>query len=516
MQSAGLTEKLNELSSGEFSYLKLKSIDVKNSAVPGGAALCVVTYMYPENMGEIPDKDRERIKELTEKLLRLKGRPEILFKKSHLDAAFIASDVFRYLSESPAIGFLLDNKDITVSAAEGAVEIEARFFDSVCDYAERSGLKQKLYDYLDQNYCAAFKIVFSKKQGEIEAAPVSGANIYKAFGAKPVKITEVEKFIGQVVTDTPRRIADVTNPGNDVTVCGTIKFINRYDIKKGKNPEGRHVFNYTIEDYSGKMKIVYFSKTDTDKRADTLITGIKIAVRGNVEKDDYNGVSRLVMFAYDISLCEIPPPAEERIVKAPPPKAYKKVFPVKAEAAEQEDFLTEKRQSALLKNNSFVVFDVETTGLNASDKIIELAACKIEGGVIREHFSTLIDPEMFIPASSTKINLITNQMVVDAPPIEEVIGDFYKFCENCALAAHNIEFDHGFVTRAGAGFGYIFDHKQFDTCIMARELIPGLSNYSLGTVCRALNIVNETAHRALSDAVATAKVFIKLADKIQN
>ena len=515
MRDNGLIERLNEESDGRYSYLKLKSIDVKQAVVAGDSLLCVVTYLYPESMETVSDGDREAVAEITRRLLELKGKPEILFKKSHIDAEFISADVYRFLSESPAIGFLLDKNDIVVTAAGGAVDIEVRLFDSVHDYAVKANIKQKLYERLDADYCAEFKINLAKKQGEITAAPKDDGNIYRAFGAKAVKITEVERFIGKEITDTPRRISDVKSAGNDVTVCGSIKFINKYDIKKGKNPEGRHVFNYTIDDGYGKIKVFYFSKPDTDARADTLIQGTKIAVRGNVEKDDYNGMSRLVMFAYDISLCEIPPQSAEKIVKVAPPKNYKKVFPVKVTNLAQDDFLTEMPPlNSLLEKNAFVVFDVETTGINATDKIIEISACRVEGGVITEHFSTLVNPETLIPAAATKVNLITNQMVADAPRIEEVIGDFYKFCENCAIVAYNIEFDHGFVTRAGADFGYVFDHKQYDAYALARQYIQGLSNYALSSVCRFYGIVNETAHRALSDSIATAKAFIKLTDKI--
>ena len=510
MQDNAILEKMNELTGGEFSYLRLKSVEISEKS-----AACVVTYLYPETPDGIAQEDMDKIAALTRKIIEL-NTAEILFKKSHLDAEFIKADIFRFMSESPAIGFLLDQKDISVAVRGGAVDVDISLFGSVYDYAVKTGLKQKLFDLLNKNYCAEFLIGFKVKAGEITAAPRDDEAVYKAFGAKTVSIQEVEKFIGNIVVDAPRRIVDVKTPANNICVCGTIKYINRYDIKKGKNPEGRHVFNYTIEDYSGKIKVVYFSKVDTDKRADTLIEGTKIVVRGNVEQDNYSGMSRLVLFAYDISLCEILPEKKEKIVKAPPPKKYRTVFPEKVTYQHQEDFLTENQGLCpLLQNNSFVVFDVETTGLNIDDKIIELSGCKIEGGVITEHFSTLIDPEMLIPAESTKINFISNQMVADAPKINEVIGDFYKFCENCSIVAHNIEFDHGFITRAGAEEHYVFDHKKYDTVHIARKHIPNLSNYSLKNVCRVLNIVNETAHRALSDAIATAKAFIKLAERIE-
>ena len=101
-------------------------------------------------------------------------------------------------------------------------------------------------------------------------------------------------------------------------------------------------------------------------------------------------------------------------------------------------------------------------------------------------------------------------MLVFAPTLEDVIADFYKFTKGSVLSAYNIGFDIKFLKNAGLKYRYNFNNEQIDTLELARSKIASLSNYKLSTVVKALNISLVDAHRALNDAIATAKVFIKL------
>jgi len=162
-------------------------------------------------------------------------------------------------------------------------------------------------------------------------------------------------------------------------------------------------------------------------------------------------------------------------------------------------------------DGEYVVFDVETTGLDsAKDEIIEIGACKIKNGKIIDVFSTFVKPNRKIPTEITELTGITDEMVADAPTINYVLPDFYKFCCGATIVAHNLTFDMGFIHNVAKRFSYNFNHNTMDTLEMARKKIGGLKNYKLGTIVDHLGIVLENAHRAVNDATATAKVFIKL------
>lgn len=209
-------------------------------------------------------------------------------------------------------------------------------------------------------------------------------------------------------------------------------------------------------------------------------------------------------------IAEIEPHKEEKLEET-----YKYVKPEMYISLKQDNlFDVSVDVNDYLKNNKFVVFDLETTGLFFTQhEIIEIGAVKIENGKITETFSTLIKPEGKISEEITKITGITNEMVKDAPSFQNVLCDFYKFCEGCVLVGYNIlEFDIKFLNYHANKFGVDFDHKIEDALILARKFCLGLKRYKLKDVCNHLEIVLENAHRALFDTIATAEVFIKLSN----
>ena len=158
---------------------------------------------------------------------------------------------------------------------------------------------------------------------------------------------------------------------------------------------------------------------------------------------------------------------------------------------------------------------METTGINPETcKIIDIGAFKIVNGKIVERFSTFVNPECEIPEEASKVNRITNDLVKDAPTIEMALPDFYKFCYGSVIAGYNnIGFDDLFIAKEGKKQYYNFDNKRDDVIRIARANVPSLSNYKLSTVCKALDVPLVDAHRATNDALATAKLFIKLVEK---
>ena len=143
------------------------------------------------------------------------------------------------------------------------------------------------------------------------------------------------------------------------------------------------------------------------------------------------------------------------------------------------------------------------------DRIIEIGAFKIENGEITESFTTFINPQRKLSEEITALTGISEDMVKDAPIYEDVMGDFFKFCEDCILVGHNIAgFDFKFVDYYCASLGYILERKIIDTIPLAQELLF-LSNYKLNTVADKFGITFNH-HRAIDDALTTAKIFIEL------
>ena len=160
-------------------------------------------------------------------------------------------------------------------------------------------------------------------------------------------------------------------------------------------------------------------------------------------------------------------------------------------------------------DDPYVVFDIETTGFSPlSDRIIEIGAVKVVNGTITDKFSTFVNPDIPIPFRIEQLTSINDSMVLPAPKIDKVLPDFLKFCEGCALVAHNASFDVSFIAHNAEELGLPFDPTVLDTVTLARILLPQLNRYKLDTVAKALNVSLENHHMAVDDAGATAEIFV--------
>ena len=168
-----------------------------------------------------------------------------------------------------------------------------------------------------------------------------------------------------------------------------------------------------------------------------------------------------------------------------------------------------------IDEEEFVVFDIETTGLNShTNKIIEIGAVKIKAGRIIDRYSQLINPGISIPYYITEITSITNEQVANQPKIDEVIGKFVDFIGDAVLVAHNAPFDMGFIKRDIKEYLNIdLENSVIDTLQMARDLFPDFKKYGLGDLNKSLGLALEKHHRAVDDSQATANMFIIFLEK---
>ena len=158
----------------------------------------------------------------------------------------------------------------------------------------------------------------------------------------------------------------------------------------------------------------------------------------------------------------------------------------------------------------YVVFDLETTGFNPDkNKIIEIGAVKISGGEIVGRFSEFVNPREPIPFRITELTSIRDDMVIDAPSIEEILPRFMEFCQGAIMVAHNADFDMSFILADCKRQGIDCDFTYIDTVALARFLLPNLSRYKLDNVAKALGVSLEHHHRAVDDAECTAHIFEK-------
>ncbi len=407
----------------------------------------------------------------------------------------------------PSAAAFISPEDITVEIHESGGAFVIAADESERAHVLKDGIADAAVAELNRRFCGSYTGGFrfyKKDLGEIEYDRESEERV-----AAP-RFFPVEKYapIDGAAPESAVYIADLTKEAQGITVCGTVSYIEERETKKGKP-----YFSVTVSDGSGSMRAAYFSKKATLEKVRTVKAGDGVCLTGDNEL--FNGALSFRVKAIDFGT-----PPEGFVPKARPsrpvPVRYKKVLPLPVSDFVQSDLFGAEVLPEDLKRGRFVVFDLETTGLNNSvsgimDRIIEIGAVKVTDGKICEKFSSFVACPVRLSDEIIALTGIDDGMLAGAPEISDVIADFYKFCDGCVLVGHNVQFDYKFVRYYGEKEGYIFNHRQYDTVAFAQELLR-LSNYKLNTVADYFGF-SFNHHRAFDDAFVTAKIFIELCKK---
>lgn len=156
----------------------------------------------------------------------------------------------------------------------------------------------------------------------------------------------------------------------------------------------------------------------------------------------------------------------------------------------------------------YAIVDIETTGgFGAKNKITEIAIIIHDGEKELDRYSSLVDPDAFIPQNITALTGITNEMVEGAPQFYEVAKVVWEMTEGRVFVAHNVGFDYNIIKNEFKDLGAKFQRKKLCTIRLAKKIFPGKPSYSLGNLCESLGIPLQNRHRALGDTEATALLF---------
>ena len=195
---------------------------------------------------------------------------------------------------------------------------------------------------------------------------------------------------------------------------------------------------------------------------------------------------------------------------------FKVVYGVEAYFINDKAALAVNGESDIPLNGEFVVFDIETTGLNASrERITEIGAFKLVNGEITDKFSTFVNPGMPIPEKITELTGITDEMVADAPNEADAIAEFLKYCgEGAVVVAHNASFDTSFIKAAAERNKLSYTLTHIDTLAISRGLFTQLNKHKLDSIAKFLKLGNFNHHRAYDDAFMLAKIFQVMLKKL--
>ncbi|ASF39498.1 PolC-type DNA polymerase III [Halobacillus halophilus] len=364
--------------------------------------------------------------------------------------------------------------------------------------------------------------------------------------------------IGYKIQEDPEPMENIQEEERRKIVQG---YVFEAEVKELRS--GRFLLLLKVTDYTDSFSIKMFSRGDDHAEMFKHVKqGLWIKARGSIQTDNFT--SELTMMANDINEIkpilrkDEAPEGEKRIelhshttmsqmdapvspgrliakaaewgheaiaitdhavVQAYPDahaagekNGIKVIYGLEANLVDDGVPIAYEEQDRDLESDVYVVFDVETTGLSAVyDKIIELAAVKVRGGEIIDRFESFANPHQALSQTTVDLTGITDDMVKDAPEIEEVLKDFHQWMENDILVAHNASFDMGFLNAGFTAIGYEkAQNPVIDTLELARFLVPELKNHRLNTLCKKFDIELTQHHRAIYDAEATGYLLWKL------
>ena len=368
--------------------------------------------------------------------------------------------------------------------------------------------------------------------------------------------------MGRAIPDheTITQMVDVEEEEGRLTFEGYV-----FDVEIKSLRSDRKLLLFKMTDYSSSFLFKKFSNNSSDEALfDQVQEGMWLKVRGSVQEDTF--VKNLVVMAQDIQEVKKEPrrdlakegekrvelhahttmsqmdglvPAKDLVKQAGDfgqpaiaitdhavvqsfPEAHyagldtgvKILYDVEANLVSDGELVAYNPADIKLEEATYVVFDVETTGLSARyDQIIELAAVKMEDGEIVSEFQEFIDPGQPLSETTTNLTGITDDMVQGSKSEDEVLQAFQAFSEGTVLVAHNASFDMGFINTAYQrhGLGQA-DQPVIDTLELSRMLHPNLKSHRLNTLAKRYDVALEHHHRAIYDSESTAKllwIFLK-------
>ncbi|WP_414049486.1 PolC-type DNA polymerase III [Macrococcus animalis] len=340
-----------------------------------------------------------------------------------------------------------------------------------------------------------------------------------------------------------------------------------FDIEIKALKSGRHIVQLKITDYTDSLILKMFSrkgKNDLDHLS-SLKVGDWVRAQGRIEQDTF--IRDLVMMMSDIEKinksakqdksenkrvefhlhtamsqmdgithisryvdqaakwghkaiaitdhngCQGFPDAHAAASKA----GIKMIYGIEGMLVDDGVAIAYKPQDIDLKTATYVVFDVETTGLSSQyDKIIELAAVKVKDGEIIDKFERFSNPGERLNETIKNLTGISDDMLIDAPPIEDVLNDFRSFVGDAIYIAHNASFDMGFIDTGFERLGYgATTNGVIDTLELSRTINTEMGKHGLNFLAKKYGVELTQHHRAIYDAETTAHIFMKMLKQLE-
>ncbi|MEG0614914.1 MAG: PHP domain-containing protein, partial [Oscillospiraceae bacterium] len=385
------------------------------------------------------------------------------------------------------------------------------------------------------------------------------------FQELPILKDDAKIAVGRKITGEPVQLGTVNKDSGDTVIWGDVFY--RADDRTTKKGD-RIIMKFYVTDYTGSIIVKVMPKIDVSEPYAQIKVGQTVVIRGKISYDDYdNDININPKDIMIVNKKQITDDSEEKRVElhvhsnmsqmdaiTPADKLVNRAFswghkaiaitdhgvvqgfPDAMNAVERirkndgnfkviygcEAYSVDDCVKAVTNpdersiEDEIIIFDIETTGLNAYDeRITEIGAVKMKNLEIIDTIDFFVNPEKPIPEKIVELTGITNEMVKDAELEKDAVEKFIAFCgEKPILVAHNAAFDTSFIQATCDRHNIPFTYTTIDTLSMCRSLLPELSKYKLDIVAEHLSVGDFNHHRAIDDATVLSKIFVVLINRM--
>jgi DNA polymerase-3 subunit alpha (Gram-positive type) len=522
-----------------------------------------------------PDVLRSFVQSVQAKFAHIAGiRVVLLYDQDVSDAALVEQywSMFLEWAQREAVSVNGWLGKASYEAADGVITL--RMLDAIgLELASKRNVDKLLQRYFEEQFGRRYIIKlavsetrneefekFAQRVVEEERTVIQEMMIAEQEPKTPeVAEGEIKLMIGYDIKEPPVPLKDVLEEEKKVTVQGLIFGLDKKELRNGNT-----LFEFKLTDFSDSLMLKAFARNKEDlKILNLLADGKWIRARGKVEYDKFMMTPELVMIPSDLTEVVGPPErfddAEEKRVelhlhttmstmdavtpideyiklaakwghkaiaitdhgnvqaypeanKAAKKHGIKMIYGMEANVIDDAIPVVLNAGEESLADATYIVFDIETTGLSViNNEIIEIAGVKMQDGKVIDTFESFVKPNARIPYHITQLTHITDEMVADAPKIENVLPKFVEFVGDAILVAHNARFDIGFVQDYCKRQGLApLPNPVLDTLELARLQYPTLKNHRLNTLCDKFKVALDNHHRAVDDSKALGHVLFHM------
>ena len=527
-------EEFLTLSKNEYPMLKFHSADYSYNKELEQETLQVKFMVNAFEIKNLTEAQKEKISNIIQSMF-----PDVLtsvtYIRTYADDNVVKNKLLEFLNTNNQFLFRnITEKNLEINVTDESITIKFIFDPAMCSYVKNKDFIDSLTKFLDMNFNQNAEIKVIESNDVQESTPLAANMQLSGLELGLATVTAYEKVYSRRraagISERPMYISKMTEPMESAVICGKVSdfLVREYKNKKydpsdpnSKEPETKKFVTFSLFDTTGKAHCVVFADEKDIPAIQLVKNDDEVVVKGRAQRNTMNpgkidlSVDTICKCTIDYSSINVKKvkdlPMDYTYVR---PEAYNDTTIDVAESLLEDSSMSTELPSNL-KDKTYIVFDLETTGIRLEkDEIVEIGACKIKDGKIVETFQTLVHPSFPIPKEASDVNNITNEMVKYSPTIDKVLPDFLLFANDFPVIGHNVDFDFSFIAKFAKKLGYEFINESIDTLTMSKDLLPTRKQYSLVSLSQDYMISHLDAHRALSDVLATAELF-KILSKIK-